>query len=149
MNATPDFQLDNFLPYRLSVAANAVSDAVSQTYRKAHGLRPPEWRLVAVLAECPALTPLAIGQRTRMDKVTVSRASVVLLDKGLIGRAPNPLDSRSLLLSLTDAGQALYNQVAPQALEVQARIFSGFTDEEARLLLDLLQRAEAAAMTEL
>ena len=40
-----------FLPYRLSIASNVVSDAIATTYHALFGLRIPEWRLVAVIAE--------------------------------------------------------------------------------------------------
>lgn len=148
MQNTAPFRLDDFLPYLLSVATNVVSDAVSATYSTSHGLKTPEWRLLAVLAEDGAMTPLAIGQRTRMDKVTVSRAAMSLIERGLLRRTPNAADQRSHLLSLTASGEALYKEVAPQALAVEARIFDGFTPEERQALCSLLMRAQKAAAPE-
>jgi len=40
-------QLDAYLPYRLSVAANAVSRWIARTYEDRFGLTIPQWRLVA------------------------------------------------------------------------------------------------------
>ena len=145
MSPTPDFRLDDFIPYLLSVAANAVSDAVAATYRSSHDLGTPEWRLIAVLAEDGALTPQAIGRRTRMDKVTVSRASVSLLERGFVRRAPNPVDQRSHILSLSASGLSVYHEVAPLALRVQEQILEGFSPQEIESLSRLLVRAEAAA----
>ena len=138
-------RLDAFLPYRLSIASNRVSDAIADTYRALFGLRIPEWRLVAVLAESEGLTQQALGVRTRMDKVTVSRAAIALADRGLVVRAPNPGDQRSHLLALSDAGRALYAEVAPKALEIEARVFDGFTDDERATFRDMLLRIEQAA----
>ncbi|MEG2731721.1 MarR family winged helix-turn-helix transcriptional regulator, partial [Brevundimonas sp.] len=121
------------------------SDAVAATYSTTHKLKTPEWRVVAVLAEDGALTPLAIGQRTRMDKVTVSRAAMSLIERGLLRRTPNAADQRSHLLSLSVSGQALYKEVAPEALAVEARIFDGFSLEERQTLCALLMRAQQAA----
>lgn len=145
MQNTAPFRLDDFLPYLLSVATNVVSDAVAATYTTTHKLKTPEWRLIAVLAEDGALTPLAIGQRTRMDKVTVSRAAMSLIERGLLRRTPNPADQRSHLLSLSASGKAVYQQVAPEALAVEARIFDGFSPEERQTLCVLLMRAQKAA----
>ena len=145
MTDTSAFRLDDFLPYLLSVAGNAVSDAVSATYQGSHQLRTPEWRLIAVLAQDGAMTPLAIGQRTRMDKVTVSRAAVALMEKGYVRRTPNPVDLRSHLLSLTPQGQDVHQQVVPQAVAVEARIFESFSEEERQTLASLLARAHTAA----
>ena len=70
--------LGEFLPYRLSMASNLVSDTVATAYEAAFGLRIPEWRLVAVIAEADAISQFEICRRTRMDKVTVSRAGIAL-----------------------------------------------------------------------
>ena len=148
MQNTAPFRLDDFLPYLLSVATNVVSDAVADTYRSSHQLKTPEWRLIAVLAQDGAMTPLAIGQRTRMDKVTVSRSAMSLTERGLLRRNPNPNDQRSHLLSLTPSGLKVYEQVAPQALAVEARIFEGFNEQERQTLCNLLMRAQKAAAPE-
>ncbi|UZK69611.1 MarR family transcriptional regulator [Sphingomonas sp. S1-29] len=137
--------LDSFLPYRLSIASNRVSGVVAITYQAMFGLRIPEWRLVAVLAEGEGATQQALGVATRMDKVTVSRAAIALAERGLVDRLPNPGDQRSHILSLSAAGRALYEQVAPKAIEMEARLFEGFDAAERRQLRAMLERLEAAA----
>lgn len=138
-------KLNDFLPYRMSIASNAVSDAVATAYRNLFGLRIPEWRLVAVLAEGGAMSQQALCGRTRMDKVTVSRAAIGLVERGLIARAANPTDQRSHLVALTPEGWQLYEQVAPKALELERRLFERFSEEEKALLSAMLARIEAAA----
>lgn len=138
-------RLDEFLPYRLSVASNRVSGAIARAYQALFGLRIPEWRLIAVIAEGDGLTQQALGQATQMDKVTVSRAAIALVERGLVARRPNPGDQRSHLLSLTDAGKALYESVAPKALAMEQRIFAGFGDGELAEFRTMLERLEAQA----
>lgn len=138
-------KLDDFLPYRMSIASNAVSDAVASAYRTLFGLRIPEWRLVAVLAEGGAMSQQALCGRTRMDKVTVSRAAIGLVERGLIARTANPSDQRSHLVALTPAGWDLYEQVAPKALELERRLFASFSEAEKAQLSAMLARIEAAA----
>ena len=142
---TESLTLDGFMPFRLSVVSNVVSDAIASTYQALFGLRIPEWRLVAVIAESDGLSQQQLGQRTRMDKVTVSRAAIALAERGLIARRGNPADQRSHLLSLTPDGRALYEQVAPKALEMEARIFGGLGPGEMTEFRDMLARIEAAA----
>lgn len=137
-------RLQEFLPYRLSIASNLVSDAIADTYRALFGLRIPEWRLVALLAESEGLTQQALGQASRMDKVTVSRAAIALAERGLVARAPNLGDKRSHLLALTPAGRALYAEVAPKALEMEARLFAGFSGAEIAAFRAMLERVEEA-----
>ena len=137
--------LDDFMPFRLSVVSNLVSDAIASTYHALFGLRIPEWRLVSVIAESDGLSQQQLGQRTRMDKVTVSRAAIALAERGLIERRGNPADQRSHLLSLTTDGRALYEQVAPKALEMEARIFGGLGADDLASLRAMLDRIGAAA----
>ncbi|MFC3581134.1 MarR family winged helix-turn-helix transcriptional regulator [Sphingomonas hylomeconis] len=138
-------RLDDFLPYRLSVASNRVSSAIATAYQALFGLRIAEWRLIAVIAEGQGMTQQALGAATRMDKVTVSRAAIALVDRGLVARQPNAQDQRSHLLSLTAAGQDLYESVAPKALELEARIFGGFSPKELAAFRAVLDRLEASA----
>ena len=138
-------KLDDFLPYRLSIASNRVSGAIATAYQALFGLRIPEWRLVAVLAEGGEMTQLAIGRGTRMDKVSVSRAAIALVDRGLASRTPNAEDQRSHHLALTAAGKRLYEEVAPMAIAIEHQIFEGFSPEELAGLRAMLERLETAA----
>ena len=138
-------RLDHFLPYRLSVAANAVSTRISQSYRKRFKLKVPEWRLIAILAEQDRMTPQDIGKAGELDKITVSRAAAALLRRGLIMQDRNPEDGRSHYLLLTDAGRALYGEVAPAAKALEAELLAGWSVEDRETLVTLLGRIEAAA----
>ena len=139
-------KLDGYLPYRLSVAANAVSDLIARAYQARFGLTIPQWRLVAVLGEDGPMTPQALAARTIMDKVTVSRAAAALVERRLAERAPNPTDGRSHRLSLTAAGRDLYEAVAPAALDYERRLLDAFTDSETAAAHALLSRLQAAAL---
>jgi DNA-binding MarR family transcriptional regulator len=139
-------RLDDFIPYRLSFTSNLVSDAIARSYEALFGLSIPEWRLIAVIAETGGISQQAIGARTRMDKVTVSRAAIALFDRGLVERAPNAADKRSHLLMLSTQGRELYRQVAPKALEWEARIFGHFDEQERAWLVQMLRRIDAIAL---
>ncbi|CAN5389213.1 MarR family winged helix-turn-helix transcriptional regulator [soil metagenome] len=141
-------KLDDFLPFRLSFTSNLVSDRIARAYQALFGLTIPEWRLVAVIAECGGITQQAIGANTRMDKVTVSRAAIALVERGLIERAPNAGDRRSHLLRLTASGRELYAQVAPKALELEQRIFGGFDGARVEAFVAMLREIDAVALAE-
>jgi len=76
----------------------------------------------------------------------VSRATIALVDRGLIARAPNNADRRSRLLALTRSGKALYADVAPKALEFEQRIFAAFPPEEIDRFMTMLRAIEARAL---
>jgi len=143
--ADPALRLDDFLPYRLSVAANAVSDVVASSYQSRFGLSIPQWRLMAVLGEDGPMTPQALGARTVMDKVTVSRAAAALHERRLVEREPNAADGRSHRVGLTRTGLDLYAQIAPLALAHEARLMETFTPFERATMQNLLRRLQTAA----
>ena len=80
------FDLESFLPYRLSVTTNRVSRAFAALYEQEFGISIPEWRAIAVLGAFAPLSSNEICERTAMDKAKVSRAVATLLKRGLIER---------------------------------------------------------------
>jgi DNA-binding MarR family transcriptional regulator len=139
----PTLRLDDFLPYRLSVTSNLVSDRIAQSYRALFGLTIPEWRMIAVLAEHAGATQQEIGTRTRMDKVTISRAAIALATRTLVERVPNPADGRSHCLSLTASGSELHARIAPKALAMEREIFGSFAPDRLRAFEAMLRDVEA------
>ena len=140
-------KLDAYLPYRLSVASNAVSGLIARAYQDRFGLTIPQWRLVCVLAEDGALTQGQLVARTVMDKVTVSRAAQGLVKRGLVERSEHHADGRSHVLALTAEGRGLHGEIAPLALAYEAALISGLSPDEVALLKRLLARLQGAAST--
>lgn len=138
-------RLDQFLPYQLSVTSNAVSRVIASAYQSRFGLKIPEWRLIAVLAEADGLTPGEIGLRTEMDKMTVSRAASALTARGLIARRHRGDDRRSHRLALTAAGVALHAEIAPLALALEAELLGGLGTAELAALKATLVKLKGAA----
>jgi DNA-binding MarR family transcriptional regulator len=145
-NRQRKLRLHDYLPYRLSVAANAVSQLIARAYESRFNLKIPQWRLIAVLADEGPLTQQALCARTIMDKVTVMRAAQALLQRRLIRRLPNVQDGRSHRLVMTAAGQRLYDQIVPMALEYQARLLSGMGRPDILRLEQMLRRLEQSAI---
>jgi DNA-binding MarR family transcriptional regulator len=138
-------KLDSYLPYRLSIASNAVSRLIARAYEDRFGLTIAQWRLVAVLGEDGPLTQQAIGARTVMDKVTVSRATQGLVKRRLVERAPHDVDGRSHRLGLSKAGRRLYAEISPVALEYEARLLAQFDPSAVEGLKQLLLHLERVA----
>jgi DNA-binding MarR family transcriptional regulator len=137
-------RLSDFLPYRLSIASNAVSDRVASAYQARFGLKVPEWRVLAVVAEQGQATQAALVAATQMDKMTVSRAVTALGARGLLARS-SAEDRRTLALRLTPAGEALHAEIAPMALSIERELLEGFSAAEREQLIALLKRLEACA----
>jgi DNA-binding MarR family transcriptional regulator len=115
-------KLEQFLPYQLNVVANLVSQALSGVYARRYGIGVPEWRVLVTLGQFEAMTAKAIGAHTHMHKTKVSRAVALMEKRRLLTRRANREDKREAFLSLTAAGQAMYKEVAPHALDFAKRL---------------------------
>lgn len=114
-------RLEDFLPHRLNVLASLVSQALSRVYR-GHRITIPEWRVLVTLGQFGVMTGKTIGARTHMHKTKVSRAVAELERRKFLNRRANRSDLREAFLSLTPSGRAVYEELAPRALEFTARL---------------------------
>ena len=108
-------ELESFLPYRLSILSNTVSQSIADEYTDRFQLSMTEWRVMAVLARFADLSAREVAERTRMDKVAVSRALARLVEAGRVDRSTHDGDKRRSVLKLSEAGWAIHDEVAPMA----------------------------------
>jgi len=143
--------LEHFLPYRLSVLSNRVSNAIARVYSERFALTITEWRVIAVLGRYPNLSANEVAQRTAMDKVAVSRAVAKLIEAGRLQREIHDDDRRRSVLRLSAGGFRIYDEIVPFALAFERRLLAGIdADERERLfrLLDKLDELELRAEAE-
>ena len=138
-------ELERFLPYRLSVVSNHISQTIANAYAERFGISITEWRVLAVLGRYPELSANAVAERTAMDKVAVSRAVARLLKTGLIEREIHGTDRRRSVLRLSRAGHGVYDQVVPMALDYERKLLSALSEEERAILDRLLTRLDQAS----
>jgi DNA-binding MarR family transcriptional regulator len=134
--------LRKFLPYRLSVLSNRISQAIADRYEEKFSLSLPEWRTIAVLGEDSDLSAAEVSQRTAMDKVAVSRAVKNLLAKGRLERHFSNDDRRRSVLSLSTKGREVYQKVLPLALSYEATLLSGLSAKEQEFLDNILNKLD-------
>jgi DNA-binding MarR family transcriptional regulator len=115
-------RLEDFLPYRLNVVASLTSQALSRIYSERYGIGVPEWRVLVTLGQYGVMTGKQIGAHSHMHKTKVSRAVAELETRKLVARKANRADKREAFLSLTGAGRAIYEDLAPSALEFARRL---------------------------
>ncbi len=138
-------QLQEFLPYRLSVLTNKLSVTLAAMYADRFELTVPEWRVMAVLGQLPGLSADQVCAATEMDKVTVSRAVARLSDSGRLRRGTSEQDRRRSVLSLSAAGEEVYRQVIPLAREFEQEILAELGEEDRRTLDRLLKMLDQKA----
>jgi len=115
-------KLEEFLPHKLNVVSSLVALALSRIYAQRYHFGIPEWRVLVMLGEYRVMTGKAIGEHTHMHKTKVSRAVAILEKRKLLVRRTNRADMRESLLSLTAPGRAVYEELAPCALDFDRRL---------------------------
>ena len=115
-------KLEQFLPYRLNVVAGLVSQALSRIYADRYGIGVPEWRVLVTLGQFGMMTGKGIGAHSHMHKTKVSRAVALLERRKLVMRRANRADLREAFLALTPSGRAMYDDLAPIALDFANRL---------------------------
>lgn len=95
--------LQEFLPCRLAVLSEQISQCVALVYPERFGLSRDEWRVLAALADGGTVKTGTVVDTAALDKMQVSRAVKGLQDQGHLDRVPDPQDGRGWLLRLTPA----------------------------------------------
>jgi len=111
---------------------NALNISFSHV-RAMHMLAPDRTLAMKDLAEQLHLAPPSVTALTRR-----------LVQTGLVCREPHPQDSRVSLLSLTEEGQHLLQDLYQEHLRRMEQLLQGLDLEEQKIFLDLLERAVGA-----
>jgi DNA-binding MarR family transcriptional regulator len=135
-------QLERFLPYRLSILSNRVSQAIAHEYTKRFELSMTEWRVMAVLARVngEGIAAREVAELTAMDKVAVSRALARLTAAGRVSRSMHNGDKRRSVLRLTAKGWKIHDAVAPRARAHEREMLGKLNAEERRMLAQILDK---------
>lgn len=141
----PEFELQSFLPYRLAVLADAVSQSIANLYHERFALNRAEWRILAALGDEPNMTGKQLSNYTTLDKMQVSRAVNAMLDRSLLIRSENPADRRNMILRLSEQGEELLSKVIPVVQEREKFLLQTLTEEEQQLFEKAVQKIHAKA----
>ena len=116
-----------FLPVlRELVRTYQVFERVSGSHVRSLGLTPPQFDVIATLGNTPGMSCKQLSEKTLITKGTLTGVIDRLEEKGLVTRTPLPQDRRSIFITLTAAGEALFQQVFPAHLAYMQAAFDGF-----------------------
>lgn len=118
----PHFDLERYLPYRLTVIAAHLSADMAQQYKSRFGISMPEWRVLLNVGYAEDLSIRDIERRVNLEKSKVSRAASKLEAKGYLTKHTDDQDRRLLKLTLTDKGARLLADLIPVAQSFQNQL---------------------------
>lgn len=141
----PPAPITVMLSSRLMVLANLLKRGAILRYKRLAGLSSVEFGLVASLGRRPPMSVARLAEAVGQDKGQISRALAGLVSRKLIAKAPNPNDSREVLVSLTKAGLAAHDAIVAGAQERNRRLLQHLSSDELDALLAQIDRLTATA----
>ena len=135
--------LEDFIPYKLAVVANRVSQSIGHLFETQYNLQMPEWRILMALYAYGDLIFNEVVDKTSMDKARVSRAQRRLVDLKMISAMDDPTDGRRVILALTPMGVTRCAEILPDAAEREAWFLAALDDEEHHQLDIILDKLMA------
>jgi len=103
-------------------------------------LTTTQFAALAKLAELGAMSQNQLGRVTAMDAATIKGVVGRLVARRLVATAPDGVDRRRLVVTLTREGRALYDQVLPQAVEATRLTLEPLEPEERAAFVALLRK---------
>lgn len=137
--------LDDLLLYRLSRLQAAAGGVVVRYCEGQFGITRREWRILAILATRGPMGSSALAEQAHLDRPRTSKAVTALTAKKLVSRTSRAGDARHILLALTPAGVARYNELFPLVSQVNREVLQALTPEETTQLGDMLERLQLRA----
>jgi DNA-binding MarR family transcriptional regulator len=104
------------------------------------GARGYHYRLLATLEEFGPASQAALGRSSGIHLSDMVAAVNELAEQALVERAPDPVDRRRNIISLTDAGRRHLRRLEERLAETQDELLAPLSPEDRRRLSDLLSR---------
>ena len=139
----PDFDLDRYLPYRMTVIAAQLSARLSKQYKAQFGISIAEWRILLNLGYSGSGSVRDIEKRVSLEKSKVSRGVSRLEARGYLTKSVDDADRRLLKLALTENGADLLSKLIPIAQAYQDQLDAVLGEDAARLQSALDRLAES------
>ncbi len=119
-----------------------IADAELEATFAEHGLNGADFGALVTLRRIDQ--PGGISQRQLMRELNLSSGTVSvrverLSDRGLVTRTTDPTDRRNTLITLTDAGRTLFEEVTPAHIATENRLLAALTSDQRDQLTELLR----------
>ncbi|TWI65231.1 MarR family transcriptional repressor of emrRAB [Pseudoduganella lurida] len=138
----PDFPEDLMRLVRMTYHVQKRMKDLSNAVLRKYDLVDASYMVLAVLygSENETSTASTLGEACMEKPANLTRVCNDLESQGLVSRGNRPGDRRCVMISLTDTGRKLIEQVMPEVWTRTTRAYDGFTAEELKLQEKLLAR---------
>lgn len=105
-----------------------------------HGLGMTEGKMVIILAQHGPQKASAMAEWLRITSGAVTGISDRLIELGYVERSRSEYDRRIVMLSVTDEGRKLENQVMEMRERIMFKLFDGFELNDMEKAIDIFVR---------
>ncbi len=106
--------VSDYLLYLLAAASEAAS-AQFHVHVRAHGLRVPEWRVLAWLHDRDGEMITRLARISLIEQSRLTRIIIQMEDRGLVTRKGDTSDRRRVRVHLTDTGRQIAERLVTDA----------------------------------
>ena len=141
-------EIRDLLSFKLHRVANLLSRSAEMHYRREFDVSLWEWRTIALLGA--ADQPVSLGhlaQAAAIDKGQMSRVVAGLTKRRIVVREAHPADGRGVHLTLSKAGQRIYQALISAARERDETFRRCLSDKEAQVFDKALGKIAHEART--
>jgi DNA-binding MarR family transcriptional regulator len=133
------YSLDNNIGWLVYKARYVLKKQMQDKLRD-YGISSEQWSVLNMVHAKRGCNQKTLAGLLLKDGGTITRILNILENKDLIKRESSPYDKREFLISLTDKGLDLYNEVLKVMLQNKQEINSIFSTTEQKQLLFLLNK---------
>ena len=139
--------LDEIAGYHLRRAAGVFGSDYARVLADT-GIRQALFGILSIIAANPGINQGNVGRVLGIQPANMVSLANELAERGLLERDVVAGDRRTFALRLTRAGKAMVRTCLERIHEHERRLLCDFSDEEQRILIDLLRRIEAKGSAE-
>jgi DNA-binding MarR family transcriptional regulator len=99
-----------------------------------------QWVILQLVFKYREISQQELCDLAFKDAPTVTRIIDLLASKSLVTREAHPSDRRKFIITITEAGLAMHNQVKPILTEFRLEAYDGITDQELETLEHIMSK---------
>jgi DNA-binding MarR family transcriptional regulator len=126
--------------YRVLLLGNLIGQPFFGRFGKRFSMTLNEWRIMSALSGSPGTSISEICEMSGLHIMNVSRGVKGLERHGRVIRKTDPDDRRRTLLELSDEGNSVFREIAPQGLEWADKVCEVLSEKEKRSFDRLLNK---------
>ncbi|WP_426454181.1 MarR family winged helix-turn-helix transcriptional regulator [Paenibacillus sp. S-38] len=122
---------------------NGLGNKISPKFERCTGISSSRLEILHELCQVEEINQSTLQKRIDIDSAAITRHLKQLEESGMVTRRRNPEDQRVTFVRLTDEGRQRIGAYQIEKEHFIRQILDGFSEEEVRLLADMLERMQS------